>query len=125
MKDLPLSTFRHMKICCPYCSGLPTGCEECSETGLCCPTCNGQGRVAKRRQGRVSEVLLCPTCQLDMSDGAQYNEWAASAAIEQYIEDWFAGVIEDPVLTRHKLDDDTRREREEARPKERGLWRHG
>jgi ribosomal protein L37AE/L43A len=123
MKTLDIGVFRHMKICCPQCSGLPTDCEACGETGLCCPTCNGAGKVAKHRKGLVSILLLCPTCQLDMAGGAQYNEVAVNRAIDQYILDWFEGRIEDPVLTARAKQDAVRKAREVSRPA--NVWKHG
>lgn len=120
-----IGNFRHMKICCPECNGLPAGCESCGETGLCCPTCNGAGKVAKLRPTRVSEIVLCPTCQLEMSTGAEYNDIAVDIAIDRYIDDWFEGRIADPVLTHRKLAEAGREEREREGPQRGRLWKHG
>lgn len=102
-------------------------CEWCNDTGLCCPECRGQGKLARRRKGLGSELVLCPTCHVDMSDGAQFDPAATMRAIERYIEDWFAGVAPDEVLTRRKEDERIRAEVEARRAAQpsRGIWRHG
>lgn len=124
LAELPIETFRHMKICCPQCTGLPTGCEFCGESGLCCPTCNGANVVSKGWNGARVITLPCPTCQIELSDGPAYNEVAAERAIDRYIDDWFVGRIEDPVLTRRMEAEKERKERERTQTG-RGLWKHG
>jgi hypothetical protein len=113
-----------MKICCPQCGGKGEECEWCGGSGLCCPNCNGAGWLAKRRKGNSSLLVRCGVCQLEMSDGAQFDAERAMQAIRRYIDDWFTGNVEDPVITRRMDDERALKEREKAsRPG--GLWKHG
>lgn len=70
-------------------------------------------------------MLRCPTCYLEMSDGAQYDAARVMEAVAQYIDDWFAGAVADEVLTLAK---EIERIREEtvALQKQRSVtWKHG
>lgn len=60
-----------------------------------------------------------------MSDGSSFNDYGVNAAIERYIDDWFAGAIEDPVLTRRIDEDRERKEREAQRSAGGRMWKHG
>ncbi len=80
--------------------------------------------VARQREGFVSVVMPCPTCQLDMSGGNEYDEARVNNAIDRYIDDWFSGRIDDPVLTRRIGADKERKERE-ATYTTRRTWKHG
>ncbi len=120
LKDLDLAIFRHMKICCGNCGGNLGSCRWCNGTGLCCPSCQGAGWLNQVWSIEEITVTRCTTCY----QGEQYDAAMAMRAIFQYIDDWFANRIEDPVLTRRIGADKERKERE-ATYTTRRTWKHG
>lgn len=125
LKELDIAKFRHMRICCPHCVGTPAGCKWCNDTGLCCPKCRGLGWLAKRYQGEVADILRCPICHLDMSDGAEFDAANTMRAILRYVDEWFAGTIPDEVLTHQKRVEQEACEAAATRTHGGKLWKHG
>lgn len=122
LAEMGIAAFTHMKICCPQCAGQCDGCDWCSETGLCCPRCNGAGWLARHKKGFASETVRCDVCY---RDGESFDAVVVMFAIRQYIEDWFAGTIEDPVLTRRMEEEAERKERERTWTTTGRTWKHG
>lgn len=70
-------------------------------------------------------MVRCPTCQIEMSDGWQFDGTRAMQAIEQYILDWFAGNVPDEVLTHQKEVERLAMQARARAPEPRGRWKHG
>lgn len=66
----------------------------------------------------------CKLCQIELSDGWSFDGSRVMRAIDEYIDDWFAGRVPDEVLT-HQLDTEKLRREAEAKPRGRRVWKHG
>lgn len=105
---------------------MPAGCTDCNESGLCCPSCRGGKFLAHQKPSQASWRSRCELCQIDVGGGEWvYDGEKVSAAILQYIDDWFAGRVPDEVETKRREIERIRQETEAGRKATNRTWKHG